>query len=200
MKDRYNFIAPYYNWLAKLVFGNRLKQAKTYFISSLKSKKILIIGGGDGFDYQEFQSNLSGEYWELSDTMLELAKVNLQKSALTFNFGNFQSKRETLFDEVWLHFVLDTMNDGEIIGMLNEVKNALEDKGRIYLADFFQPVTTKQKLLHHIMIIFFRLFTSHQRGDIPDYYKILKKNGWSLIEGRAFLKGWVKAQIWVKID
>ncbi|WP_296705774.1 class I SAM-dependent methyltransferase [Algoriphagus sp.] len=198
MKDRYNFIAPYYNQLAKLVFGKRLKEAKTCFISYLKSKKILIIGGGDGLDYQEIQSNLSGEYWELSSSMLELAKENLKKSRLNFYLGNFQRKKDILFDEVWFHFVLDTMSDEEIEGILNEIKIVLKEKGKVYLVDFFQPITSKQKFLHQIMILFFRLLTSHKRGNIPDYEIILTKNGLVLEKEKDFLKGWVKAQIWAK--
>ncbi|MEN2283287.1 methyltransferase domain-containing protein [Algoriphagus sp. SE2] len=200
MKDSYQLIAPYYNLLTKLVFGKHLREAKTCFISSLKSKKILIIGGGDGLDYQEIQSDLTGEYWELSSSMLELAKGNLQKSELHFYLGDFQRKEDMLFDEVWFHFVLDTMSDEEIEGMLNEIKAVLTDKGRLYFVDFFQPVTTKQKLLNQVMIKFFRLFASHKREDIPDYEIILKKNGWTFIEGKGFLKGWVKAQLWAKID
>ena len=74
VKDRYSFIAPFYSFLAKLIFGNDLKELKTQFVANLEQKKILIIGGGDGLDYWDFQADLSGEYWEISEAMLGKAK------------------------------------------------------------------------------------------------------------------------------
>jgi SAM-dependent methyltransferase len=185
--------------MTKLVFGDQLMYAKCHFAENLSNKKILIIGGGDGLDYQDFQNQLSGEYWEISKAMLKKAEINLAKSALTFHLDFFQAQKGKLFDEVWLHFLLDTMKDDEIGDLLQEIKKSMSPEGRIFLVDFFAPVSAYQKFLHQCMITFFRLVTNHKRASIPDYEVILLNQEWVKISEKEFLKGWVKAQVWEKL-
>lgn len=199
MKDHYSFLAPFYNRLTKLVFGDQLMLAKTNFAENLSRKRILIIGGGDGLDYQEFQDLLSGEYWEISQAMLSKAKINLAESDLTFHLGFFQATNEKEFDEVWLHFVLDTMKDKEISSLLGEIRKSVKPEGTIYLADFFAPKNLYQQFLNRSMITFFRIVTNHKRASIPDYERIFLVNNWKRNSEKEFLKGWVKAQVWEKL-
>lgn len=196
MKDNYSLLAPFYNLLTKLVFGEQLMLAKNHFVEDLSSKKILIIGGGDGLDYQDFQSQLSGEYWEISQAMLSKVKVNLAESDLTFHLGFFQAEKGKLFDEVWLHFVLDTMKDEEIASLLGEIGKSFKPDGRIYIADFFAPKNLYQQFLNRSMITFFRIVTKHKRASIPDYEKIFLANNWKKNSEKEFMEGWVKAQVW----
>lgn len=196
MKDHYSFLAPFYNRLSKLIFGDQLMQAKNYFAENLSKKRLLIIGGGDGLDYQDFQIQLSGEYWEISKAMLSKAKVNLAQSRLTFHLDFYQADIGELFDEVWLHFVLDTMNDQEIESLLGEIKESVKADGRIYLVDFFSPKYSYQRFLNLSMITFFRIVTKHKRVNIPAYEEILNKGKWKKNEEKEFLRGWVKAQVW----
>lgn len=200
MKDSYGFIAPYYNRLAKLVFGNQLDLAKRSFISDLRKKKLLIIGGGDGKDYQNHQEELKGDYWELSQAMLQLAKKNLPKSSLDFHWGYFKQKENQTYDEIWLHFVLDTMLDLEIVGFLDQLKKSLAPRGKIFFVDFFQPTTLKNKVLQFFMISFFRIMAQHKRKNIPEYEEHFKRCLWEKEEEQIFLKGWIKAQLWKKSD
>jgi ubiquinone/menaquinone biosynthesis C-methylase UbiE len=196
VKDRYSFVAPYYDFLAKLVFGNDLKDLKTQFITNLNQKKILIIGGGDGLDYREFQSGLSGEYWEISEAMLRKAKKNLTQSKLTFHLGDFKSNPENQFDEIWLHFVLDTFLDTELEQFLLEIKKSLRPNSKIYIADFFNPQTPVQKVFHAAMLGYFRIITQHLRTDVPDYELAFQKAGFQKLDEIRKRKGWIRAQLW----
>lgn len=196
MKDNYSFLTPFYNPLTKLVFGKVLMLAKCHFLENIPGKKVLIVGGGDGIDYQNFQDQLSGEYWEISQSMLNQAKVNLGKSDLTFHLDFFQAKEGKVFDEVWLHFVLDTMLDEEIESLLGEIRKSLKPEGKIYLADFFAPKNTHHRFLHQAMISFFRLVTKHKRANLPDYEQIFGSGDWKKSAEKEFMEGWVKAQEW----
>lgn len=196
MKDHYSFISPVYNTLAKLVFGSQLKLSKTCFLEGLSAKKILIIGGGDGLDYKAFQKQLQGEYWELSQSMLSLAKSNLKDSRLSFHLGVYHLRAEIRFDEIWLHFVLDTLSDEEIDALLVLCKKSLNQNGGIYLADFFEAKTGYQRFVSKAMIQFFKIVTAHKREDIPNYEQIFQRNGLKKTSEKLFMKGWVKAQIW----
>ncbi|MEB2784611.1 class I SAM-dependent methyltransferase [Algoriphagus persicinus] len=198
MKDHYSFLTPIYNRLTKLVFGDQLMLAKSHFAENLSNKKVLIIGGGDGLDYSGFQEQLVGEYWELSKSMLDKAKIKLGESKLTFHLGGFQAEKRKVFDEVWLHFVLDTMLDEEIVSLLGEIRKSVKPEGKIYLADFFAPKNSYQRFLNRSMITFFRIVTKHKRATIPDYEEILFGENWKKNSEKEFLEGWVKAQLWVK--
>ncbi len=194
MKDRYSLLAPWYSSLVKLIFGGKLRKSKLCLLENTASKNVLIVGGGDGLDYTEIAPDISGEYWELSASMLKKAKENLQLSQLDFHLGNFKAGKK--FDEVWLHFVLDTMPDQAIESLLEEIRLAVEGDGRIVLADFFQPVIRSQLIINQVMISFFRLVAGHQRKDLPEYQKFLSKNGFLKTEERVFMGGWVKTQVW----
>lgn len=200
MKDRYSFIAPIYSLLVKLVFGTDLKKSKLVFVSKLRTKKLLIVGGGDGLDYRDFELNLNGEYWELSPLMLRKSNDCLRGSQLIFQLGQFNPDPPRKFDEIWLHFVLDTMSDAEIEAFLLTLKKVLKVNGRIYLCDFFPPQSYIQQILHWLMITFFRIATRHPRKDVPDYSTILKKQGFQQEKNFNWKKGWIRSQLWkVKI-
>jgi hypothetical protein len=162
----------------------------------LDQKNVLIIGGGDGQDYRSFKTDLSGQFWELSSVMLSKAKTNLSQSKLNFNPGHFQSEPGHLFDEVWLHFVLDTMTDAELEPFLLEIKKFLKLNSRIYLADFFVAQTKVQQIIHWIMIRFFRVFTQHSRTDVPNYEEALQNAGFIKLGELRKRKGWIRAQLW----
>lgn len=164
------------------------------FAHQLGGKKILFIGGGDGSDYQEIQQEISGEFWELSEAMLEKARKNLFRSGLDFHLGNFSSSQK--FDLICLPFVLDTMPDEELESFLFSLKKNLNSGGKVFLSDFFEPVSFRQKVLHQLMISFFRLTTEHRRKDIPDYEGAFEKAGFWISQEEKLMKGWVKAQLW----
>jgi len=195
VKDPYSFIAPWYSSLAKFVFGTKLKDAKLMFARDFSGKKLLFIGGGDGSDYEEIQEEMKGEFWELSVSMLDKAKKNLEKSELIFHLGNFKSDQK--FDLICLPFVLDTMPDEELESFLDSFKKNLKPDGKAFMSDFFEPVSFRQKALHQLMISFFRLTTGHRRGDVPDYKLAFGKAGFLLSQEKKLLKGWVRAQLWV---
>src|SRR5690606_32734049 len=126
--------------------------------------------------------------------MLKKAKENLKLSQLDFYLGNFKAGEK--FDEVWLHFLLDTMPDKVIETLLEEIKSALNANGRIIFSDFFHPKSHRQQVLNQVMITFFRIVVSHHRNDLPEYEKLFFKKGFVKTDERLFMEGWVKAQVW----
>lgn len=192
--DAYRWIAPFYSRLSRFVFDDRLRESKTIFLKDLLEKKILIIGGGDGSDYEEIQEELKGEFWELSDSMLSRARKNLENSELIFHLGNFKSNQK--FDLICLPFVLDTMPDEELESFLFSFKKNLNPDAKVFMNDFFEPVSFRQKALHQLMIRFFGFATGHRRKDVPDYELAFGKAGFKLSQEKKLLKGWVRAQLW----
>ncbi len=196
MKDPYSFVAPFYSVLSRTVFGYRLRAAKTVYACDLDQKRILILGGGDGLDYVHFASNLGGEYWETSSSMIQRARKNLVNSKLSFHLGHFSGNSENTFDEVWLHFVLDTISDAELPDFMSEIKISLKPKGRVFLADFFVTGNFFQRVIQEVMLLFFRITTKHSRKDLPDYEYFFKNAGFEKVEESCWNSNWIKAQLW----
>ncbi len=193
MKDHYSFIAPYYSPLVKLLFGQKLKLAKTFFISGVGDRKLLIIGGGDGQDFIHISGGLTGEYWEISRSMLKKAMRNLRESELRFRLGKFSSSEK--FDEIHLPFVLDTMPDEEILDLANQLKRNLTKEGKILVSDFFDTSSLAQRSVNRIMIRFFRLVTGHRRNDLPDYNRLFGESGYRLTDRKEWHGGWIQSLV-----
>ncbi len=194
MSDAYGFLAPFYQIISRLVFGGDLIYANQAFLEGVEGKKLLIIGGGDGEAYRDFEGNVEGEYWELSPRMTRLAKRNLKASGLKIQTGSWPSTGK--FDRVYLPFVLDTLPDNEITILLSEIKVALLEDGKIVVSDFFEPVGIQQKLIQKGMIGFFRLITSHRRKDLPSLNSLFKNAGFELNHEKCWRKGWIRSQVW----
>jgi cyclopropane fatty-acyl-phospholipid synthase-like methyltransferase len=194
MSDAYGFLAPFYQPIAKLVFGRDLIYANQAFLEGVEGKKLLIIGGGDGEAYRDFEGNVEGEYWDLSYKMTQLAGENLKTSGLKIQTGAWPGKGK--FDRIVLPFVLDTMSDPEIVSLLSLIKSALSDEGQVIVSDFFNPVSLGQKVIQKSMIGFFRLITSHRRKDLPCINSLFKNAGFELNHEKCWRKGWIRAQVW----
>lgn len=190
--DRYYFLAPFYQRFSKLIFDKDILEANQIFLE--KNKNSLIIGGGDGMAYLDFKEELLGEFWDLSQKMTQLARKNLRGSRLLVQEGAWPGSGK--FDRVYLPFVLDTMLDSEIQALLSQIKRALNPSGEVIISDFFAPVTWRQKVTQKVMILFFMLFTRHQRMDLPDISSLCKRDGFSLIQENFLRKGWIRAQCW----
>lgn len=194
MSDAYGFLAPIYQPISRLVFGKNLIYANQAFFEGYGSKKVLIIGGGDGVAYKDFKENLQGELWDLSPRMGQLAKRNLKDSGLSIHTGAWTGKGE--FDRVFLPFVLDTLTDLEIGELLTQVQNCLTTGGKVVISDFFFPRTILQWLVYQLMIFGFRFLAQHSRKDLPNIPEKMKEAGFKLSQEKNWLRGWIKSQVY----
>jgi hypothetical protein len=194
MSDAYGFLAAIYQPVSRLVFGRDLIDANQAFLEGNVERKLLVIGGGDGLAYRDFDENLKGEFWDLSPRMSQFASKSLKNSGLKVRAGTWPGTGK--FDRVFLPFVLDTMPDEEIMLLLSQIKPALLLHGKVVVSDFFEPVSIYQKLIQKGMIGFFRLFTSHQRRDLPELISLLQSANFELIQEKTWRNGWIRAQVW----
>lgn len=194
MSDNYGFLAPFYQLLSRAVFGKKILEANRTFISDNLSKKLIIIGGGDGVAYQKYEKQLDGFYFEKSDKMLQLAQKNLRNSRLKFVHSEFRGQEKG--DCFFLPFLLDSLTDKEISALLELIKNSLSPGGKVMVSDFFEPNTRIQKILLQTMLWFFQLLTGHQRKDLPDYPSFFQKSGFKRVKEKTWDRGWIRAQVY----
>jgi len=197
MSDTYGFLAPIYQPLSTLVFGEDLVAANSVFSTFSRGKHSLIIGGGDGVAYRDWDRDFSGEYWDTSLKMAELAKQNLRRSKVRVSCGSWPGAGE--FDVVMLPFVLDTLPDQAIEKLIDQIADSLNPGGKVILSDFFSPKTCSQRLLQGLMIAGFRVFAKHPRTDLPDFERFFEEKSWRLLDEQTWRKGWVRARVYGRI-
>jgi SAM-dependent methyltransferase len=198
MSDGYSFLASVYQPLSHAVFGKDLIEANRAFSSLGEGRKSLIIGGGDAFSYREWGRDYSGEYWDTSHKMAELARINLANSQIKVHTGQWPGGG--MFDCVFLPFVLDTMHDPGIEKLIDKIGQSLNAGGRVILSDFFPPKTFFQKVIQYLMISGFRIFVGHVRQDMPDYDSLFHSEKWLVEEEKIWRKGWIRARVYTRLD
>lgn len=194
MKDSYRWLAPIYSSLSRLVFGRVREEAIQWAMNQKLEGKILILGGGDGLVLSPYLNECEGEYWEISPSMLHLAKHHLKQSKLSFHLGKYEGMWKP--DVILLPFVLDTFPDWELEQFARQIKSVLPEEGEIRLIDFFPPVSSKHRLTLRAMIQFHRIFTAHRRKDLPDYDRYLTQNGLVCIAQKTWMNGFIQAKIY----
>ena len=198
MSDAYGFLAPIYQPLSRLVFGKDLIEANTAFSGLAEGRRSLLIGGGDAVAYRNWDKNFSGEYWDTSLKMTELATHNLRESKVKVNCGSWPGVGK--FDVILLPFVLDTLPDREIGKLVSQIADSLNPGGRVILSDFFPQRSLLQKLIQQLMIVGFRLFAKHTRTDLPDYDRFFDAGVWRLLEEKTWRKGWIRTRLYGRIE
>src|SRR5690606_22865871 len=83
----FDSIAPIYDGLSRLVFGNALQRAQTEHISLIPpNSNVLLIGGGSGWLLEQlltYSPLAEVTYLEVSPKMLQLAQLRMSKQDST---------------------------------------------------------------------------------------------------------------------
>lgn len=194
MSDAYGFLSPIYQPLSRLFFGRDLLEANTAFTHLASGKRTLIIGGGDGVAYRDWDGTYQGEYWDLSEKMAARARKNMKGSRVMVNCERWAGGSD--FDVVLLPFVLDTLRDAEIQDLISQIKSALRPGGMVIVSDFFPSKKLTHRSLQWLMITGFQILASHQRSDLPTISEFFDPNQWELVEERRWKEGWVRARVY----
>lgn len=199
----FNSIAPFYDIVQKIVFGNRLQRAQKYFISEfLDAKNVLIIGGGTGEILESFSGNThlnSITFIEQSIKMIEKAKS--RNVGVNVNFvcdDIFKWKSEQQFDLIILPFILDVFTTQIGVGLVQKLKPHLNSNGSVLFTDFVE--TSKQnsllRLLIPIMYSFFKLTAKMKVDHLPNFDLMFERTGFEEVKRKEFVKGLVQSRIY----
>ena len=196
-------LAPFYDLLARTMFGRKLFKAKTFFVPHLQPfKTLLIIGGGTGEAVNFILSShpdLEITFIEPSDGMMKKARQRLDeelKSRIHFIHGNHLAiPAKTSYDAITLFFVMDTMKDETNEVFMKELCSHLKLNGIILFADFFQTKNRRRNFLTWIMYRFFRITTRMEATRLPDYNQIFTANTLSMVSAMSWQNGYIRSMV-----
>ncbi len=205
-KADFNWVAPFYDFLAFLVFGHRLQRAQVVFLNQVPANaRILILGGGTGWLLQQVLTLCQpGQvlYLESSAKMLALASKRVINhnvvGSVTFRVGDETClKPEESFDVIITPFVLDVFTEKYLQStLIPQFYNRLKTGGIWLATDFVPSVTGWRKMLLWTMVRFFQLTTGMKTRQLADWQKLLAESGLQLSQKKAQVGGMVSTEVW----
>lgn len=211
LQNNFNFVAPFYDLLAQLIFGKSIKNSQTWLLPFIpKNAKILIIGGGTGWILAEFlKQNKTAEvvYLEASEKMLELSKKRYAKSKkskaikVEFRLGTeVNLKPEETFDVIFTGFLLDLFQPVALLELMQKLFSHLNPNGLWLLADFHPKNATGfwQKSLLKTMVQFFKLTANLQANQLPNLELTFSKFPLGLEQEHFFYHQLIRSAVYRK--
>jgi tRNA (cmo5U34)-methyltransferase len=205
-KPNFDWVAPFYDFLAFLVFGHRLRRAQVVFLNQIPTNAhILIVGGGTGWLLQQVLIHCQPNqvvYLEASAQMLARASKRVINhnvaGSVVFRVGDEMSlKPQESFDVIMTPFVLDLFTEQYLqSGLIPQLQKVLNPSGLWFVTDFVNPRIGWQKLLLWTMIRFFRLTAGIKTVELADWQKLLAESGLQRSKQKGQVSGMVSTEVW----
>ncbi|MBE9585674.1 class I SAM-dependent methyltransferase [Mucilaginibacter sp. JRF] len=193
MVANYNKTAWFYDGLARLVFGNALKNSQRHLLPLIqKNARVLIIGGGTG---QTLEDLAALQYGGLHITFVEIS-ANMTAIARKRNAGanqvNFivdaveQVHFDTNFDTIFTGFLFDNYPQHGAEALINQLSQHLKPGGLWLNTDFQLTGKWWQPLLLKTMYTFFRMFSQIPVLKLPNVDQVFASQGYKVIASGTF--------------
>jgi hypothetical protein len=203
----FNRIAPYYDFLKRVVFGNAMPESQQYFFDRLPAGNILVLGGGSGeilVPLFSAQPRCRVWYVEASSQMLAMTARNTPapfSSQVTLVHGTEDSIPEDVsFDAVITNFFLDLFAEGPLLAACQKVAARLEDRSLWIVTDFVDGGRWWQRLMLRVMYRFFRMTCRIDAVQLPAWQLQLGRLGFRQMASRAFYGGFICSAVYTKVE
>ena len=166
----------------KVLFGNKLDQARTNLLSELPIGIGLVLGGGRGFVSNQLQNiGQTIQHVDASLKMVELSKkTNPNVEYICDDAFNFLARTPKRYDFICLPFFIDLFPQEEQIELLKLCAQKMQPHAKLWIADFQIPNTWFLKLgakvYIKIMLLFFKYSTGLNINKLVDWQSQAKFN------------------------
>lgn len=201
-------IAPWYDWLTGLVFGNRIRRAQTALLDAIEAPdNWLIVGGGTGWILDEIASRFPQAritYLDNSQKMIQLAQQRnaAHELQVSFRLGTVDTlSAEESFDLIFTPFFLDLFTNEELARVCQKLDAALRPGGVWLVADFSLPDGLFRSLgwlLIRAMYAFFGFVSGLTTRQLPDYQANFSKTYYRLCFHHKFVGGLIESKVFLK--
>lgn len=209
MKANYNSIAPFYDGLSRLIYGDAIVNAQKFLVDAIvPNSTILIVGGGTGWILEEISkkhsTGLQIIYVDISQKMIELSKRRyIGNNKVIFLNADIQNvELSETFDVVITPFLLDNFSPRTANLVFNKIHCRLVLDGLWLFSDF--QVSDKrnlwQKLLLKVMYFFFIVLCNIEATELPDTNFLFSKNSYRLVSSKTFFHRFICSFIYQKQD
>ncbi len=198
--NNFNLVAPFYEPIKKMIFGNHLYRAESYWVHQIKPKsRVIILGGGNGDILKKLPVNCEVLYIDLSEKMLMNARKQSYVATVNFIQADFlEYKFDQRYDWIIANFFLDVFTKENLFKAIHKISSLLITEGRLLVTDFKSDGSIYGKLLLKSMHIFFGLFSRLESKQLQPIKLYMMKQGFIEEQGTEFLNGKVFSIIFKK--
>lgn len=201
--NRFDRIAPYYDRLARLAFGDAILNSQLAYLNRIPgAARILVLGGGTGvFLSKLYQCAPDARvcYVDASQRMLTIARQN-KPQGLEVEFihgGLVDIPTETKFDVVITYFFLDMFAAGDLEKLIKQIGATVHPGGIWLVSDFVKRRWWHGTLLF-CMYTFFFVFAGVSVFSLPDWNYQFLRAGMRNTESCRFFSGFIESAIYTR--
>jgi ubiquinone/menaquinone biosynthesis C-methylase UbiE len=207
MKGNYDYVAPFYDALSGLVFGDAIKESQRFLIKQIPPHTtILIVGGGTGLILEEISRLHYGSfeivYVDSSRKMIELSKKrNIMSNRIAFVHHSIVDACFTQkFDVVITPFLLDNFCNVTVNLVFDKIDNALRPGGLWLFADFSESQNKPvwQELLLKSMYLFFKSCCNIEASHLPKMQRLFESYRYEVLSSQLFFKKFIWSIVFKK--
>lgn len=204
--DAFDRIAPVYDRIAHLVFGQAIKEAQRVHLGELRgASRILIIGGGTGWILRDvLPVNPAAQivYLEASRRMIDLSSAVVpmrDRARVSFIHGTEELlEREKPFDAIIANFYLDLFAPEALRRVVDRLGQSMVTGGKLVCTDFVSE-TWWQRALLRIMYGFFRIAAGLQTKQLGTWQAALVAGNFGEVSSRTFWRGFIRSVLLLKL-
>ncbi len=199
-------LAPHYQWIETVVFGQQLQRARTAFIHEIGSpRRVLILGEGNGrFLAQFLKAHPAArvDCVEASARMLALARRRVRSRAINFIQADLMETElePGSYDLIVTHFVLDFFDERTLPPLIEKLACAATAKAQWLVADFCLPAggwrRRRARLTIAMMYRFFRIAAGLEVQRLVDYSQWLREAQFGLVAEAISPNEMIRSQLW----
>jgi tRNA (cmo5U34)-methyltransferase len=202
--NRFNWIAPHYDAISRVVFGKALYDSQIWALKSIPpGAAILILGGGSGAILPALlRLNPSCKVWfvEASSNMVACASAALtgeEMKNITFIHGTEKSISPQLaFDAIITNFLLDLFPDHETAALCRHLVEKLKCPGLWLVSDFVDGRKWWQRFLLWTMYRFFVVTCKIGASKLPEWEEHLRSVGLAEKSCKYFYGDFIKTIVY----
>jgi len=210
--NNFDYIAPVYDTLARLVFGRGLIEAQNTYLARIPpAARVLIMGGGSGQILLDVVQRCECEeiyYLEASQKMIALARQNMQHAHTPTRIHYLCKKEIPPFPSQHFHailtpFVLDLFHESTLDNIFQKLSPALMTGGYWLWTDFCLPAGPKRVpawLFIQSMYLFFKVCCGIQASKLPSVAPFFELHKLKLRNKTSYMGGMVEARLYKKFD
>lgn len=184
MRNNYNFIAPYYDFISRTIFGKAIIRAQACLLPHIPpNSHLLIAGGGSGWILEEVArvhpNGLTIIYIDNAEKMIALAKKRkCGANKVIFICEPIEKYSSTQqFDCVLTAFFFDNFIIEKAAAVFEKIHHHLKAGGSWLYADFAPTNLVKkywQKILLKVMYFFFSVVSKIEAQELADLSALFK--------------------------
>lgn len=199
----FDFLAPVYDPLARLIFGKSIVNSQTWFLNQVPPKaKVLMLGGGTGWLLEKLiKQNPSCTVWyvEVSAKMIKKTSDRLLSDRVNLIHGTEEDiSAAVTFDVVITNFYLDLFSEAKLERVIHQVSNQTDSSSRWLATDFVNGKVWWQRWMLKIMYIFFRSACDIEAKRLPNWTRCLNNHHWVEASYKDWYKAFIRSTVWYR--